>query len=245
MERIQIGIIGGNGFIGNAIAKEFGKNEKYSVMPITRRDYNHIKTHKYLFKFDILINANGNGKKYKANNDPAWDFKESVLSVYNSIFDFKYKKYVFISSIDAEISVTQEHHESAYGFNKYIAEKIISHYCDNYSIVRCPSVIGKNTNRGITYDVQKGNKVYVTPDSFMMLIDVKEMAKFLVRFLESNRLEELERFYPSESITVKQMGTVLKKSVIYGNNLRHECYYFRGNRRIFKSSEKYLRDVYK
>jgi hypothetical protein len=67
--------------------------------------------------FDIFINANGNSKKYWANQNPLLDFDVSVTSVYKTLFDFKFKKYIYLSSLDI-------FKNSVYGKNKLIAEEI-------------------------------------------------------------------------------------------------------------------------
>ena len=51
---------------------------------INRENYN-----RYLgSRADILINANGNSKKYLAQEDPILEFEKSVLSVKKSLEDF-------------------------------------------------------------------------------------------------------------------------------------------------------------
>ena len=49
--------------------------------------------------FDAIVNANGNSKKYLAEQDPQLDYEMSVESVSRSLADFRFETYVFISSV--------------------------------------------------------------------------------------------------------------------------------------------------
>jgi len=85
---MTIGIIGANGFIGSTLVKTM--KLQHSVTSIIRENY---KSHKN-DEFDIIINANGNSHKYWGNLNHLEDFDKSVMSVYKTLYDFKYKKYV-------------------------------------------------------------------------------------------------------------------------------------------------------
>jgi len=223
----KIGIIGSNGFIGSVITDEL---KNHSITNITKENY---ELHKNTF-FDVLINANGNSKKYWGNLNPIEDFNKSVESVYKSIYDFKYSKYMFISSVDAELK------NCSYGFNKFLAEQIVKFHCKNYSIVRLPAIIGGNAEKGIVYDIINKNKIYLTKDSMFMLMDVNEIALILKNLLEKNKLKKLEKFYPSENITIEQIGKFLNIPINYANELRSEYFNYKGN---YNTSINYLKNI--
>ena len=217
----MIGIIGGDGFIGSNLVEALGG------VSINRLNYD---THSDTL-FDVIINANGNSKRYWANNNPIEDFNLSVLSVYKSLFDFKYKKYVYMSSI------TAEQMDGAYGFHKHLSEELVKRYCGNYSIVRLPLVIGAGSTKGVVSDILNGNTVYLTRYSRLMIIDVKEVAMRLDLLLYRHELGELERFYPNDNINIWKIGEILGKKIKYADTTRDECYNYKGE---FKSSEFYL-----
>ena len=230
---MKIGIIGAKGFVGSSLQDEL--MDDHFIKGITRENY--VETIDACYKFDVLINANGNSRKHTANNNSVWDFEESVLSVYRSVFDFKYKKYIFISSIDAEVPGTP------YGFNKHLSENIVKQYCKDYSIIRCPSIIGKNAVKGVVKGIQDGSKVYLTPDSRLMLINVSDVAETLNTLLKTGGPSWVERFYPTTTITIEQIGKILKKPVNFANELRGEYYDLYGSDRLYKSSEQYLKYI--
>lgn len=217
----MIGIIGGNGFIGSHLI------ECLDGININRDNYDSCKE----IEFDIIINANGNSKKYWGDAHPFKDFDLSVLSVYKSLSDFKYNKYVYLSSVAAETR------DSPYGVNKYLAEEIIKGYCSDYSVVRLPLVIGDGSVKGLVNDVLNGDIVYLTSRSRLMVIDAEEVAMQLYLSLQIGDLKKLERFYPSENITVEEIGSVLDRDIRYAEVLRDEYYDYTGD---FKSSKFYI-----
>ena len=127
----MIFVLGGKGFIGSAICR-YLEGRQIPFQSITRENYSG-----YVGKAcDVLINANGNSKKYIADKEPLIDFDLTVRSVRSSIQDFKHSKYVYLSSCDvyddcSSGKTTQEDtyilntNVSNYGFHKYIAEEIV------------------------------------------------------------------------------------------------------------------------
>ena len=243
---MKIGVIGADGFIGRKLCSVLKiPNEsllRNEVIDITRQNYNY---HKHGV-FDILINANGNSNKYWANENPLDDFDASVTSVYKSLFDFKYKKYIYISSIDAEGT---KKNRSAYGMHKQLSELIVRQHCKDCSVVRLPAVIGKESRKGIVHDIYNQNTIYLTPDSSLALMDVATVAWKLKNLIDGNELKAFEQFYPKKLITVEEIRKVLDVPIFYFESeiLRHEQYYLLGypnNYHKFKSSKYYLKKVY-
>ena len=80
----MIYIIGGKGFVGSAI-----------VRACQRRGLEYqILTRDMMEQFigtscELLVNANGNAKKYMAEREPLWEFDASVRSVRASLEDRK------------------------------------------------------------------------------------------------------------------------------------------------------------
>ncbi len=223
---MKIGVLGGNGFVGNSIVKILNE---HLVTNISRENYNEYKNE----DFDIFINSNGNSHKYWGNLNPLEDFNKSVVSVYNSIYDFNYKRYIYISSIDAEITKT------SYGLHKYLAEQLVKFHCDKYSIIRIPGIIGKDASKGVIYDIKNKNKIFLTPDSTMMLMDVESVAINLKKLIKK-RFRKIEKFYPEENIAVEEIGKFLDLPIKYGNELRSEYFDYKGT---YDKSINYLKRI--
>ncbi len=228
---MKVGIIGCKGLVGRALYERL-KNDHY-VTGIHRHNYLRFEG----AEFDILINANGNSRKYWANQNPLEDFDASVSTVMGSLFDFTYKKYIFISSIDTEEP------RGHYGFNKRIAEDLVKQYADKWQIVRLCSVIGEYMKKGPVYGILHGNPIYLTSGSTLQIITAESVAELLGLWLgaPSNSLLKL---YPQPNITIREIGVVLQKPLNIDPYAREEKYNFQPRFPLtLKSSYNYLMEI--
>ena len=226
---MNIGIIGSDGFVGHEVVKKLdGKYHK--LFPINRLNYLEYVG----MEFDILINCNGNSKKFWANNHPKDDFYASTVSVHKSLFDFQFNKYIYISSFDAMQS-------NYYGFHKYLAEQIIMQHTKIFLILRCSAIIGPNMKKGIMYDILKENIVYLTPDSRLKFISVTALASLIDKFIDMG-LQKTHYIGSHNAIKVSDIGLLLNKKINYSDNLRTEDYdiptYY-----VDKSAEEYIQEI--
>ncbi len=181
--------------LGSDLVEFFG--EHYKVTVIDRDNYDQHKGK----NFDVLINANGNSRKFWADQNPYLDFEASTISVYKSLFDFKFKKYIYISSVylyggfplpkispkeafeDKEINVQKL---SPYGLNKYLSEQIVRRYASDYLILRCNTMIGNNSKKGVVFDILNNKDLFITLTSKLQLITTKEVANMINHLIFKN-----------------------------------------------------------
>lgn len=165
--------------------------KEFIITSINRNNYQT-----YIGKsFDIVINANGNSKRFWANQNPQDDFIASTVSVYNSIFDFPCNIYIYISSPDiyenhAGPEDTREEEEikpenlSIYGFHKYLSELIVKRYKKRFLILRSSMMLGKNLKKGPFYDLAKNNPLFISLDSKLQLITTQAIAEIIKTLLD-------------------------------------------------------------
>lgn len=162
-------------------------------------------------KFDAVVNANGNSRKYWANQNPVEDFKASVLSVYAVVTKYPDARHVFISSLDA-------HYEYPYGRNKRIAEEVIKTFSAGCSILRCGSVIGPTMRKGTVFDIVNESPLFVTPDSTIQFITSSELASIASFFAKKGShlgRGEIYNVAGVGSLTPEDLGNILGKKVKY------------------------------
>ena len=125
---------------------------------------------------NLFINANGNSKKFLSKNNPIEDFDLSVASVRRSLIDFKFSRYVFLSSCDVypdstntystiESSALDIKSQSPYGFHKFLAEQCVQHTAKDWLIIRQGGFVGENLIKNSVYDVLNGEKLWLQPGS--------------------------------------------------------------------------------
>src|SRR5262249_17783314 len=84
----MIFLIGGNGFVGSAFER-WCQAQGVPHAILSRQTYDEFRGK----KCTVLVNANGNSKKFLPVQEPLSDFDLSVRSVRASLVDFKYDLY--------------------------------------------------------------------------------------------------------------------------------------------------------
>lgn len=206
----KVFILGGNGFIGSELVNYF-KFCNYDVFPITRKNYKKFINK----KCNLFINANGNSRKYFANKYPLDDFKLNILGTMNSIFDFKYDKYIFLSSIDVygdfikkiptkEKTIIDKNSLSYYGFTKKISEELVQKYTSKYLILRLGGVLGNNLKKNPIFDISNNKKLFVNPKSKFSFISIFDIFNFILKTENIN----------NEIFNISGQGTIAISDVI-------------------------------
>lgn len=224
MSDVNYIVIGANGLVGKSIVKWLIKNNK-DVLSINRSNYDELIGS----KCSILINANGNSYRYKANNDPFWDFKESFLSVQKSIKDFKFDKYVYISTVDTYnyLDNLDKNHEKTiikpekldyYGFHKWLSEKLIKKYCDKYLIMRMGTIIGNDMKKGPIHDIINQNPLNMSLDSNLTFINVENIPIILSKLLSLDLKNQIYNVTGLGYIKINEIKSVLHKIYVNKNS---------------------------
>jgi nucleoside-diphosphate-sugar epimerase len=183
-------IIGGKGFVGSAFARICQASVRpYSI--ITRENYTKFVGR----KCSIIIDANGNSKKWLATREPLQDFDASVRSVRAGLEDFKYDIYVYLSSCDVypdcssplatsegmEIDVSKQSH---YGFHKYLAEQCIRHIASKWLIIRFGGFVGSGLKKNAIYDILNGGPLWLDPESELQFMHTDKAAEIVLGLLD-------------------------------------------------------------
>lgn len=159
---------------------------KFSITPIHKENYHdHVGSF-----FDIVINANGNSRRFWANTHPMEDFIISTESVYTSIVDFKFGLYIYISSSDVYEDHTSPYSTkenisiapdmlSSYGMHKYFSELLVRKHVKNYLIFRSSMILGNNLAKGPIYDAMYHEPLFISKDSELQMITTKAIAEII------------------------------------------------------------------
>lgn len=191
MSAPRVIVIGGTGLIGSAVAAHLDA-AGCAVTALSRSNY---AAHAGA-QADVVINCNGNSYRFKANQNPRWDFDASVLSVENSLFDFPCRRYIHVSTIDVypDLGDPAANREDApidasrlhpYGFHKWLAERLVERFGSDPLILRAGTVIGPGLKKGPLYDLLHGAPLHMSPDSELSLIDTGTIARAIAQFIQT------------------------------------------------------------
>ena len=193
----MIYIIGGKGFVGSAIVRACqNRGMEYQILS---RDTIEQFTGT---SCELLVNANGNSKKYMAEREPLWEFDASVRSVRASLENIHAKRYIHLSTCDVypdcsspertkedqTIDVTKQ---SAYGFHKYLAEQCVMRHAPEWLIFRMGGFVGPGLKKNAIYDILHGDPLRLDPRSALQFIHVDTAADIIMEHALSARSHEI------------------------------------------------------
>lgn len=221
----MIYILGSDGFVGSAFMR-YCQQHHWPHQGITKANYSEFKG----TTCDLFINANGNSKKFLANQNPVNEFELSTLSVYRSLFDFKFKKYVYLSSSDVypdcsnpnttqESIFIDESKQSPYGFHKYLSEKIVKKQCPQWLIFRLSGMVGENLRKNPIFDILQGGPLWVKEDSEFQFMNTDDVAR-IVFSISANVQNDIFNLGGSGTIKIGEIIRFLEKTVTYNSEAK-------------------------
>lgn len=192
----MIFLIGGNGFVGAAYARLF-ERKGFDYRLLTRDTIESYRGK----ACDVLVNANGNSRKYMADREPLWEFDASTRSVAQSVEWFKPGLYVHLSTGDvypdqSRPEVTREDQEidvgaiSRYGLHKHLAEQIVRGTQKKYLVFRMGGFVGPGLKKNAIFDMQHDHPLWLAPDSELQFISTDSAAEIVWSIATSGAANE-------------------------------------------------------
>ena len=174
---MKIGIVGAKGFVGSALCRNIHQNDE--IIKISKNNYNDEK----LKTYDVLINSAMPSAKYWANTNPYEDFEKTVGLTADLAYNWKYEKFIQISTISVE------NLDTPYAINKKAAETIMNF--KNSLIIRLGTLYGNGLKKGPLFDLLNKNKIHTDKKSQFDFIDVDYCAKWIIENMNKNGLVTL------------------------------------------------------
>lgn len=247
----KLAIIGGKGMLGSDLVKYL--SQFFAVTSISKENYSQFVNH----SFDIVVNSNGNSKRFWAIKNPLEDFYVSTVSVYKSLFDFKSTIYVYISSSDVYINhsssvstledqIQDSSKLSSYGLHKYLSEKIVENYCKSYIILRTSMLLGKNLKKGPIYDIINKNPLFISKASRLQMISTQEVANIITFLIDKKNENDVFNVGGKGIVDFKEIQTYFSIPINFQDKNETQIYEMNVSKlnKLFhlKSSEKYLQE---
>lgn len=190
-------VIGGNGFVGSAYARLLAARGLPHQI-VTRENYDDLRG----TGCDILVNANGNSKKFLATREPLTEFDQSVRSVAQTLEDFRCGTYVFLStgdvypdqsspSLAGEDQPIDPARQSRYGLHKALAEQLVRGTQRKWLIPRMGGFVGPGLRKNAIYDMLTGGPVWLSPRSELQFISTDRAAQLVWDLVERGVCNEI------------------------------------------------------
>lgn len=210
---MTVGVIGGRGFVGSGVCAAF---QTHGITPVAIQRDNYASL--IGARFDVLINANGNSKKYLAAQDPKQEFAASVGSVHSSLVDFHADLYIHLSTIDVypdhatpannteDVPIRAEQ-LSLYGFHKFLAEGLVQRYAPRWLILRCGGFVGNGLKKNSVYDILNGRPLRVHIDSAYQYLPTTALGEIILQLCHAARP-------PNGILNVCGRGTIALREIL-------------------------------
>lgn len=220
----MIYLLGGEGFVGSAYARLLDcRGIDHKV--ITRTNYDSFRG----TTCDVLINANGNSRKYMANRDPLWEFDASVRSTAESLASFKAEKYVLLSSGDVYPDQTSPERTqedlpidlsglSRYGLHKYLGEQLLQGAHRNWLVFRMGGFVGPGLKKNAVYDMLHNDPVWLAPESELQFISTNQAANLIFDIIESDTSNQIVNTGALGTIKLSRLHEKIGSKSIFKEN---------------------------
>ena len=171
---------------------------------------------------ELIIDCNGNSKKYEVNQNPERGHNSIVESVSKRLLQTKnHQKYIYLSSgevygsqqaLSLESDPINAEVLSIYGSLKFEAEELIRAQREDCLIIRPSGFVGYGLLKNPIYDLLHSNVLFVHPESQFQFCDVDWFADTVV-WLGLQELTGTWNVSATETVSIKEVSEMAKLTI--------------------------------
>lgn len=174
---------------------------------------------------EIIIHCAFNSDREPKNLDQY--YKDNVLLT-EELTKIAHEKFIFISSVDVYPKNANRHvedeivdvknAEGLYAKTKLLSEDVVKKNCPNFLILRCSALLGKDSKKNSLIKIIKDDNPTLTlsEKSIFNYIFHSDVLSFIKLAIEKD-LQGIYNLASSKNITLKEVSTLFKKKVTFGN----------------------------
>jgi dTDP-4-dehydrorhamnose reductase len=203
-----------------------GKFLKESLVatPFSRdSDFSKIKEDKY----DLIVHCAANQSR-NLSLSQVYEYYLDNIKLTELLTSLDTKRFIYISSIDVSLITgtlgdkkqpNYFNQNNLYTAAKTFSEAIIKQFCYNYTILRCPYLLGKymrnNTINKLINDERP--TVSLSKDSIFNIIRYKDVFSFILKSMNDN-INGTYEVVANKNISLFEIANHLKKEVKFGEH---------------------------
>jgi dTDP-4-dehydrorhamnose reductase len=149
----SVAVIGARGYVGRALVVALEGRAEIALTPVTRQEFSAAVAGSY----DVVVNAAMPAARFRARNEPLWDFEATVGLTARIAYEWSYGKLVQISSVSARCQL-----DTVYGRHKRAAEQLCG--ADDL-IVRLGPMYSDDLAKGVLIDMLENRPVFAAAAS--------------------------------------------------------------------------------
>jgi len=205
---VSVAVIGANGYVGSGLCAVFRDKADVDLIEVTRNSDPALSRREY----DVIINCATGSKRFWASQNQEQHFIETVQTTEHLIKQWKYKKFIHISTVSARCELG-----SIYGQHKLMAEQCCE-LLNNYLIVRLTATFGPSLTKGVLIDMLNG-KVYVGGKSRYAFSSLKFISEWIAGHMDCRGLVEVGA---KNTISLEEIADRLNLKVEFGERVEHQ-----------------------
>lgn len=183
---------------------------------------------------DIIIHCAFNSSQSVDSNN-LYDYLADNVLLTEELVNIPHKKFVFISSVDVYPKDKKRHKEDEaidinqvnglYGITKLMSESLVKNKCRNFLILRCTSLLGRNSRKNSLIKILKDSNpiLTVTGDSVFNYVLHSDISDFIKLAIKQN-VQGVYNVASARNITLSEIVDMFGKKVNFGT-----YYYSVGN----------------
>jgi nucleoside-diphosphate-sugar epimerase len=176
----SVAVVGAEGYVGRAITRALKRRVDVRVTAVTRASYETARRSRY----DVVVNAAMPSARFKARNEPNWDFVETVEKTADLVYGWEHGRLVQVSSVSARCQL-----DTVYGRHKAAAEQLCRP--DQDLVVRLGPMYSEDLTKGVLVDMLEGRKVWVDGSSRYCFAPRDWVAEWIADHLKRTGLVEV------------------------------------------------------
>ena len=178
---------------------------------------------------DVIIHCAFNSVR-EVNSKNLYPYLSDNVFLTKKLAKIPHKKFIYISSIDVYPKDNKKHSEDEvidinrvsdiYAITKLMSEGIVQNFCQNFLILRCSSLLGRDMRKNSLIKIIKEKNPTVTLSSKSVLNFI--LHKNVLEFIKIAFKKDLNGIYnlaSSRNITPPQIAELLGKKISFGNYL--------------------------
>lgn len=158
-----------------------------------------------------------------------YPFIDDNVLLTERVAGLRYKKFIFISSVDVYPKTTGPHNEEEdislasitnfYAAAKLMSESIVMKTCPNYLILRCVALLGTYSRQNSLIKIAEEENPVLTlaASSVMNYVRHSQVADF-IKYAVENNLRGVVNVASAENITLGRVADLLKNKARFGSH---------------------------
>lgn len=164
----------------------------------------------------------------EVNSKGLYEYLSDNIFLTEKLTKIPHKKFIYLSSVDVYPKDNKKHLEDevidvnqvsgSYAITKLMSESIIQNLCHNFLILRCSTLLGRDSRENSLIKIIKENNPTLTlsSESIFNFILHKDVLKFVKKAMEEN-LQGIYNVSSSKNISLFEISELLGKKVNFGN----------------------------